>query len=224
MARADGPALEQRPGGSPLSWFGSTRAGRRTSVALAVVLALAGIGFLAYPWLTDVYTTEVLQRRLHDDLKAPATRAAYERHQVKEGDGLTRIVIPKLGVDTVVVEGISPAALKAGAGHYPDTPLPGEVGNMAIAGHRTTYGKPFANIDKLEPGDPIYLETPLGGYLYTVSRDPLIIEPTDRSVLAPTDAPTLTLTTCHPKFSAVSRLVVQAELTKAGDVEVPSGV
>src|SRR5207249_5616272 len=114
---------------------------------------------------------EVVQRRLRTEFRTPQMRERYEAHQVKEGDGFTRIVIPRLGVDTIVVEGTSPAALKAGAGHYPETPLPGENGNMAIAGHRTTYGKPFANIDKLEPGDPLYLETPLGGYLYTVSRD-----------------------------------------------------
>ena len=77
----------------------------------------------------------------------------------------------------MVVEGTGASALRAGAGHYPNTPLPGEEGNVAIAGHRTTYGKPFANLDRLKPGDEIILETPVGKYTYKVSRDPFVVTP-----------------------------------------------
>src|SRR5439155_8227966 len=78
-------------------------------------------------------------------------------------------------VDVVVVEGTTPSALKAGAGHYPGTPLPCEDGNVAIAGHRTTYGKPFANIDQLRTGDLITLDTPVGSCIYEVSGDPFVV-------------------------------------------------
>lgn len=205
----------------PLDWLTKTRPGRRSLVAFAAVLALVGVAFLTYPWLTDLYTKEVVQRRLRDDWGRPEVKVRYEKREIREGDGLTRIVIPKLGVDTIVVEGISPAALKAGAGHYPDTPLPGEPGNMAIAGHRTTYGKPFADIDFLERGDEIYLETPVGAYLYRVASDPFLIVPNDRSVLEPTPSPTLTLTTCHPKWSAAERLIVKAAIVPGGEVRIP---
>ena len=192
-------------------------------MGLAAMLAVAGIGFLAYPWVSDVYTKEVVQRRLRTEFSTPEAKVRYERREVPEGDGLTRIVIPKLGVDTIVVEGTSPAALKAGAGHYPESPLPGEAGNMAIAGHRTTYGKPFADIDTLAEGDEIHLETPVGFYVYRVASKPFIIEPTDRSVLESTELATLTLTTCHPRRSAAQRLIVQAVLDPTARVAPAQG-
>ena len=98
------------------------------------------------------------------------------------------------------------SALRAGAGHYPQTPLPCEPGNVAIAGHRTTYGKPFHNLDLLKPGDTIVLETPIGSCTYKMVPPPFIVAPTDTSVVDPTPVPTLTLTTCHPKGSARQRL------------------
>lgn len=105
-----------------------------------------------------------------------------------------------------------PFALRAGAGHYPDTPLPCQSGNVAIAWHRTTYGRPFHNLDLMKPGDTIVLETPVGTCTYSVNKDPLVVAPTEFSVLDPTPTGTLTLTTCHPKNSAAQRLIVQADL------------
>jgi sortase A len=104
------------------------------------------------------------------------------------------------------------AGRRAGAGHYPNTPLPGQDGNVAIAGHRTTYGKPFNRVDELNVGDRIWLITPVGEYEYEVSKDPWVTGPRDWSVIEPTSAPSLTLTTCHPKGSAAERLIVRAEL------------
>jgi sortase A len=121
-------------------------------------------------------------------------------------------VIPTLGVDTVVVEGTGPSALRAGAGHYPNTPLPGEDGNVAIAGHRTTYGKPFANLDRLNVGEEIVLETPIGRHVYKITREPFVVSNTDFTVIAQTPGKTLTLTTCHPKGSARQRLIIRAEI------------
>ena len=198
--------------------------GRRALSVLAVVLCLSGAAMVAYPLITDVYATEVLQERLAGRYASPDLRRDYVQRTVKVGDPLTRIAIPAIGVRSVVVEGTSPAALRAGAGHYPSTPLPGEPGNVAIAGHRTTYGKPFNQIDLLQVGDVIRLETPLATHVYRVTRHPRhlrtgcpngacwVTTPTDWSVVQPTTRPSLTLTTCHPKGSAAQRLIVRAEL------------
>ena len=144
--------------------------------------------------------------------------AATDTSNAQDGDPLTRIEIPKLGVNTIVVQGTSPNALKAGAAHYPATPLPGEKGNVGIAGHRTTYGRPFNRIDALRPGDLIVLTTPAARHTYQVSRDPWITTPYDWSVVDATPDAELTLTTCHPKGSARERLIVRAKLVKSEGV------
>jgi sortase A len=126
---------------------------------------------------------------------------------------LTRIKIPKLNVDVVVVQGTSDSALEAGSGHYPQSPMPCADGNVAIAGHRTTYGKPFANIDRLVPGDQITLETPVGSCVYQVSRPPFAVLPTDSWVVANNPGQhTLTLTSCHPRGSASHRIIIKATM------------
>ena len=153
---------------------------------------------------------EHLQTRLAKQLVSPETRVAYRNRTVPVGESLTRIRIPKIGVDTVVVEGTTQSALRAGAGHYVDSPLPCERGNVAIAGHRVTYGKPFTDLEKLAVGDLIYLDTPIGGCTYRVTTAPFPVQPTDLSVVAPTKGRQLTLTTCHPEHSARQRLVVHA--------------
>jgi sortase A len=186
-------------------------AARRMLSGLSVVLAVIALGMLAYPFTTNLYQGR-LQTKLAIQLKTSEAKQAYAAGQTPEGDALTRIVIPALAVNTVVVEGTGPSALRAGAGHYPNTPLPGEEGNVAIAGHRTTYGKPFANLDHLKPGDEILLETPIGKNVYKVSREPFVVPNTQWDVISQTPGHTLTLTTCHPKGSAKQRLVVKAEM------------
>jgi sortase A len=117
-----------------------------------------------------------------------------------------------------VVEGVSVQDLRNGAGHMPNTPLPGQPGNAVISGHRTTYGAPFHEFDELEPGDAIEVETALGVHVYEV-RESIVVEPTDVWVTAPRDGAWLTLTTCNPKFSARERLVVFAELVDGPNAE-----
>lgn len=183
---------------------------RRGLSVLSVALLVGAIGLLGYPLYTNFYQGRV-QDRLSDEIASPELQQKYRERRIAVGDSLTRIQIPKLGVDTIVVEGTTASALRAGAGHYPDTPLPCEDGNVGIAGHRTTYGKPFANLDRLVPGDTIILQTPIGSCTYEVSKQPFIVAPTNLSVVA--DNPTtreLTLTTCHPKHSARQRLIVKA--------------
>jgi len=129
------------------------------------------------------------------------------------GDALARIEIPRIGVDDIVVAGVETGDLKRGPGHFPDTPLPGQLGNSAIAGHRTTYGQPFRNVDKLDAGDEIRVTTLSGVYVYRVTGQQ-IVSPSDYQVVATTD-PTranLTLTSCHPVFTARERIVIFSEL------------
>ncbi len=182
--------------------------------ALSIALLIAAVGLLGYPFYTNLQQNR-LQGEKTRQLASPALRDAYRNRALKDGDALTRIQIPAIDVDVIVVEGTSASALRAGAGHYPTTPLPCEDGNVSIAGHRTTYGKPFANLDRLKPKDVIVLETPVGKCTYEVSRAPYIVGPSDFSVVA--NDPTkkaLTLTTCHPKGSAAKRLIIKATLTK----------
>src|SRR5439155_10780092 len=147
---------------------------------LSVLLLLGGVALLAFPFATNLYQDR-LQQRLDRQLASPALQQAYREHRVQSGDSLTRIKIPAIGVDVVVVEGTSASALRAGAGHYPATKLPCEAGNVAIAGHRTTYGKPFANIDRLTTGDLIILRTPIGACTYELSGPPSVVDKSDFS-------------------------------------------
>lgn len=186
---------------------------RRLLSGLSVLLLLGGVGLVGFPFATNMWQGRI-QERLDDQIASPELQQAYKERNIVTGDSLTRIKIPALGLDTVVVEGITPSALRAGAGHYPQTPLPCEGGNVSIAGHRTTYGRPFGNVDQLKPGDTIELTTPIGGCVYQVSRAPFVVAPSEMSVIGPTPERSLTLTTCHPKGSAAQRLIIRATWVK----------
>ncbi len=186
---------------------------RRSLSAVSILLFLGGIGLVAFPFATNMWQDRI-QQRLDRQIVTPELQKAYRERKIETGDSLTRIRIPALGIDTVVVEGVTASALRAGAGHYPSTALPCEIGNVAIAGHRTTFGKPFADVDRLKPGDTIDLITPIGACTYRVSREPWVVEPTEMSVIDPTGDKSLTLTTCHPKGSAAQRLIVRGTWVK----------
>jgi sortase A len=210
------------------------RKGLRLSLSLGSLFAfIFAVGVIGYPFYTNLVQSRI-QSRLDRQFASPELKEAYLQHRLQEGDSLTRIKIPAIGVDVVVVEGTGSDALRAGAGHYVDTRLPCEDGNVAIAGHRTTYGRPFANIDLLKPGDTVTLETPIGACTYQVLAPPpqrkaadangaaFIIRPNEIEVIrapeiarqgeSPPPAAMLTLTTCHPKGSAAQRLIIQAAL------------
>jgi len=160
---------------------------------------------------------------------APGEPADVGVEDVQLGDGLAILRIPRLGRDyaKVVFEGVRVADLKRGPGHYPKTALPGQVGNFVVSGHRTTYGAPFGRFDELQVGDPLVVETRDRWYTYRLVVEE-IVSPRDVAVILPVprrpgEAPTkalMTLTTCHPKYSAKQRLVVQAELVGT-DVKTP---
>lgn len=132
-----------------------------------------------------------------------------------EGHWVGTLSIPAIHLKQVIVNGTSVNDLRLGPGHYIGTPLPGEAGNVAIAGHRTTWGAPFRNLDKLTAGDQIVITTPRADVLYRVTSSS-VVSPTDMSVIAPTGSNTLTLTTCHPAYSASQRLVIHATLAAVG--------
>src|SRR5215469_15354291 len=138
-------------------------------------------------------------------ITAPRTAAPAE------GEPVGDIRIPAIGINQVVVEGTNTPDLRKGPGHYTGTPLPGQGGNAAVAGHRTTYGHPFYNLDAVKVGDPIVLTTLQGIFVYDATRS-FVVSPTDTTVINNAFADVLTLTTCNPRFSASTRLVVQAKL------------
>lgn len=199
----------------------------QTLMTLGVVVLL----FCVYElWVTGLVTARE-QERLRTDLVQRWAEPA-ERPQPGEpepvafdpGQGFAVLHVPSLeDYDPwVVVEGTSVADLKNGPGHIPGTALPGELGNVVLSGHRTTYGAPFERFGDLTGGHTVVLETREGWYTYTV-RQTSVVRPSAVEVTYPVpgDAratPTerlLTLTTCHPKYSARERLIVQAELTAA---------
>ena len=137
--------------------------------------------------------------------------AASLRRRAAPGQPLGRIVIPKLGVRFVVVQGTDAESLKRGPAHYPRTVLPGERGTVGIAGHRTTYLAPFRHIDALDRGDYIVLQMPYGRFHYRVQRTS-IVPPSAVHVLRTASEDRLVLTSCHPLFSAAKRIVVFARL------------
>lgn len=128
-----------------------------------------------------------------------------------EGEALGWIRIPEAEVDHVMVSGVTPEVLKLGPGHMPWTPLPGQPGNSVLSGHRTTYGAPFFNLDRVGVGDEIYVETTIGTHTYRV-REILVVDPTDVWVTDPRPGAWLTLTTCTPRYSAAQRLIIAAEM------------
>ncbi len=136
--------------------------------------------------------------------------------QLGNGDPVARIVIPRIGLDMVVVQGTDTSDLREGPGHYPSTPLPGQPGNVAIAGHRTTYAHPFYNLNELSAGDSILVTVPGHVWRYVV-RVQMVVTPGDVAVAGPlTEGGSwLTLTTCNPRYSAATRLVVRAQLMAA---------
>jgi sortase A len=196
---------------------------RKWLTGFSIVAALVGAGLIAYPFITDLWASRI-QSGLSGDLAQSADE--YRARRIESGEALTRLEIPKLGVDVVVVEGVSLEALRAGAGHYPDTPLPGELGNVGIAGHRTTYGRPFNRLDELAPGDKIILTTPVARHVYEMARRPWVVPNVEWSVIDryPKDGSWLTMTSCHPEGSDDYRIIARAELVRSSDLVAQTGV
>jgi sortase A len=139
--------------------------------------------------------------------------AAPQLPSPPQGSVVAQIQVPAIGVDQYVVEGTTESDLSKGPGHYIGTAMPGQAGNVAIAGHRTTNGAPFNGLGHLVPGDRIILNTTSGQHLtYVVSGTPQVVSPRDVNVLNYVGDNRVTLTTCNPEFSSSQRLVVVGEL------------
>lgn len=217
----------------------SRRSLRAVSTALivagAILLADAGLTLLWQEPVSAVYA-HFQQGQLSDELEqleqaplAPTERRALERipdparrltfqaralgRRLEPGDPMGRIVMPAIGVSEVFVEGTGGGDLRKGPGHYPGTPLPGQRGTVAIAGHRTTYGAPFRRVDQLERGDRIELRMPYARFVYRVERT-RIVPPTEVSVTDRVAYDRLVLSACHPLYSAAQRIIVFARLER----------
>jgi len=223
--------------------FKVVRVGRTLLRQLSTILILAGLMLLADVGLTLVWQEPVSklyadwrQDALANDLEKlshprlnPAEAKALERlpldseraaflaraltRRTDVGDAIGRIRIPKIGVNKVVVEGTDGGSLRKGPGHYPETPFPGIHGTVGIAGHRTTYGAPFNELDKLERGDEVIVEMPYGRFVYEVQKEQ-IVEPTATWVTRRVGYDRLVLTACHPLYSAAQRIVAFARLVR----------
>ena len=216
---------------------------RRALRTFSTLLIVAGALLLADAALTLLWQEPVsalygrvqqdrLDGRLRDLEQAPIAaidqralrkldarrRLAFAARSLKrrsgEGDPLGRIRVPKIGLSDVFVEGTNAGDLRRGPGHYPATPLPGQHGTVAIAGHRTTYGAPFHDVDDLAEGDRIELDMPYGRFTYRVERLK-IVEPTAVEVTDPVGYDRLVLSACHPLYSAAQRIIVFARLERA---------
>ena len=206
---------------------------------LGTVLFVIGVGVLAwsatvYFW-KDPFTTAYTayeQRRLASNLdeqfdtwrpnREPVSQSAEpakrddvsreaKRYRLgsEDGDAIARIRIPRLDLNLVVVNGTSVSDLRRGPGRHLETYMPGEHELVYIAGHRTTYGAPFGDINELKPGDPITLELPYATVVYRVTRH-RIVDDNDISVLESPHHEQLVLQACHPRFFASERYLVYA--------------
>ncbi len=211
---------------------------RTAALGVGELLVTAGMVLLLFV-VYEVYVTDYLTAQRQDELSTQLReqwaadpgpeRGALTRVEIGDAFGVLRI--PRLGEDytRVILEGTEEKQLSQGPGHYVGSALPGEEGNVALAGHRVGKGSPFLALDAMRAGDPIVVETATSWFVYRVLGDDdpsgipgmQIVSPTAVQVVSPTpNAPVtaapsgsyLTLTTCHPRYSARQRLIVHARL------------
>ena len=185
------------------------------SVMIVSGLLLIGDAGMTLAWQEPVsaFLADQEQAQLEKELDHPPPRV-IARNPLP-GDAIGEIQMPTIDKSAFVVEGTDTDDLRKGPGHYPDTPMPGEHGTVAIAGHRTTNGAPFRNVDKLERGDRIVLQLPYGSFVYRVERTQ-IVEPTALWVTKRVKYDRLVLSACHPLYSAAQRLIVFARFVRRG--------
>lgn len=204
------------------------RALLRTFGELSITAGLVLLLFCAYLlWGTSAYTQRH-QAMLRQELQEVSPKSRQPA-KFKLGKAIAMLRIPRLGRDYqyAVVEGVDMENLKRGPGHYPGTARPGQVGNFVLSGHRTTYAAPFNRIDELERDDEIVVEAREARYTYRVTSQE-IVEPDEVEVIAPVPRKPdirpiramITLSTCHPEYSAEQRLIVYGVLKSTEPREV----
>jgi sortase A len=192
---------------------------RFVAEAICWLVAIAGLGWFAFVQSNAYFYQADQNRRLDAQLRRPAQEqvsssaagrpvpaattvankeilpiTAARDYYAAPGDLIGRIEIPKLKISAVIVEGVDEGTLRNAVGHIPGTALPGQPGNIALAGHRDSF---FRKIGNLHDGDQIVLETTQGTFSYHVTHIGIVM-PSDTTVLDPTDHPVLTLVTCFP--------------------------
>jgi sortase A len=185
-----------------------------------VLLISDAVITLAWQEPVSAYFSERQQVKLEKALIDPPERVV--RKEPLPGDALGKLLIPSIGVSEYVIEGTDSDELRKGPGHYPETPLPGQRGTSAIAGHRTTYGAPFRKLDQVKKGDRIIVELPYGTFVYRVERTQ-IVDDSALWVTRKVGHNRLVLTACHPLYSAEQRVVAFARLTDRRPAKVRKG-
>ena len=224
------------PPSAPENKAAAAPGGRRRAVLrfIGAVLATSGVLLLADVGVTLLWQEPVsavvaaraqdgLAQQLHVEERRqkpaagrPALARAARRYaaRLRRGDAFGRVAMPTLRQSYVVAEGTDDETLRSGPGHYEGTGVPGQRRTVALAGHRTTYLAPFADIDELKPGDPIVVTMPYRRFTYRVERT-RIVDPSAYWVTQQGQN-RLVLTSCHPPFSAAQRIVVIARLVSPG--------
>lgn len=192
---------------------------KRLGRILGILLILAGLGLILYPFSTSLLNLRT-QAKLEKEWKKIKSEAVENRSPSGQKKSLeakplgapaVKIIIPKINLEAIVVEGADRNSLKKGPGHVKSSAYPGEKGYCIIAGHRTTYGAPFFRIHHLQKGDEIFIETPSSKFTYIVEKV-FSTRPYDLSFMKPIDEAVLILSACTPIHSAARRLVVLAKL------------
>lgn len=232
---ATAPASRRRTSGRVVSGVG------QALITVGVLVLLLCVYEL---WITGLSTARD-QSRLSRDLArdwarpAPGAAAALALPAASApivaappalGSALALLYLPRLRGDDglVVVEGVGVADLQRGPGHLPGSAAPGQIGNMVLSGHRSTYGAPFGDLDDLRTGDPVVVQTRAAWVTYRVD-EVQVVAPTDVAVVLPVPrqpgaepvSARFTLTTCHPRYSARQRLVVSGALVGSSPVTAP---
>jgi sortase A len=212
------------------------KAGRRRELLITVSTWVRNVGALVILFAAwQLWGTAIAQHQSQATLQQqfaakthshpqPPTKAGFSLlpatasvPTLADGTPMALMQIPKINLNQVIVSGTNENDLNKGPGYYVGTAMPGQAGNVAIAGHRTTHGAPFLDLGNLAPGDPIYLTDSNGHRLtYTVAVTPYPVSPSNVSVLNYFGDNRLTLTTCNPKYSAAQRLIVVAEYKPSG--------
>ncbi|PKW26904.1 class E sortase [Phycicoccus duodecadis] len=206
---------------------------RRVVGAVGELLITAGVLVLLFVawqlWWTDVVAdrkqAQVVQALVQDFGSGRAAEVGGDAFpELGQRKAFAVIRVPRFGADYArpVIEGTDRPVLALGVSHYDGSAAPGAVGNFAVAGHRTTYGRPFHDIDRLRAGDRVIVETAPTVYVYEI-RSHEIVRPWQTEVIAPVpdqpgEAPTtamITMTSCHPKFSAQFRYITHGVLVKS---------
>jgi sortase A len=188
----------------------------RTMIATGLLL----LSFVAYQlWGTGIAESRA-QDKLASQFRNTTTSVASTPTTTpapvipKVGDIVGKLTIPSIKVSKWIIAGVGYKQLEKGPGLFAGSPLPGQLGNVAIAGHRTTYGAPFSRIDEIQKGDIVTIDTSAGSFAYEVNSAPRIVSASDVAVVKTKDetVASLTLVSCHPKWTSKQRIIVTAVL------------